>query len=164
MSFTDQQKILIIGGGIVGLSIARELHKHGARHITLIDKGLCGEEASWAAGGMLGPQAEADEAGAFFDICSASRDLYPQFAMELLDETGIDIELDRSGTLYLAFTDTDVREIRERYEWQRAAGMNIEHWSADEARRAEPFISPDVREALFSPMIGRSTTGNYSLH
>lgn len=151
MSFTDQQKILIIGGGIIGLSIARELHKCGARHITLIEKGLCGEEASWAAGGMLGPQAEADEAGAFFDICSASRDLYPEFAAELLDGTGIDIELDRSGTLYLAFSDEDVREVRERYEWQRAAGMKVEHWPADDARRAEPFISPDVREALFFP-------------
>ena len=151
MSPTGQQRILIIGGGIVGLSIARELHNRGGRQITLVDKGKCGEEASWAAGGMLGPQAEADEAGAFFDICSASRDLYPDFAAELLAETGIDIELDRSGTLYLAFTDNDVREIRERYEWQRAAGMKVQHWSADETRRAEPFISPDVREALFFP-------------
>ncbi|MEQ1605894.1 MAG: glycine oxidase ThiO [Pyrinomonadaceae bacterium] len=151
MNDSPVENILIIGGGIIGLSIARELHKRGVRRITILDKSICGQEASWAAGGMLGPQAEADEAGFFFDVCSASRNLYPGFAAELLDETGIDVEPDRSGTLYLAFTDEDVREIRERYNWQRAAGMTVEHWSADEARCAEPFVSPDVREALFFP-------------
>ena len=151
MANTKSPEILIIGGGVIGLSIARELHKKGVWQITIVEKGRCGEESSWAAGGMLGPQAEADESGAFFDICSASRDLYPDLAAELLDETGIDIELDRSGTLYLAFTDEDVREIRERYEWQRKAGLAVERLSADESRRAEPFVSPNVREALFFP-------------
>ncbi len=142
---------LIIGGGVIGLSIARELHKRGVVQITLVDKGVCGEEASWAAGGMLGPQAEADESGAFFDLCSASRCLYPDLAAELLEETGIDIELDRSGTLYLAFTDEDVAEVHNRMRWQRKAGLAVEHLSADAARQAEPFISTDIRGALFFP-------------
>ena len=144
-------EILIIGGGVIGLVVARELHKRGVGRITLVERGVCGEESSWAAGGMLGPQAEADEGGAFFDICSASRDLYPALAAELLDETGIDIELDRSGTLYLAFTDDDVIELHERFKWQRKSGLPVEHLSAEAARRMEPFISPDVRGALFFP-------------
>ncbi len=49
-------EILIIDGGVIGLSIARELHKSGCARITLIEKGGCGEETSWAAW-MLGPQA-----------------------------------------------------------------------------------------------------------
>lgn len=144
-------EILVIGGGVIGLSIARELRKAGVRRITLVEKGVCGGEASWAAAGMLGPQAEADEGGAFFDLCSASRDLYPGFAAELLDETGIDIELERSGTLYLAFTDADVTEVHKRFRWQRQAGLTVEHLSAEAVRRAEPFISPEVRGALFFP-------------
>ena len=144
-------EVLIIGGGVIGLSIARELHKQGVRRITLVEKGVCGEESSWAAAGMLGPQAEANETGPFFDLCCSSRDRYPAFAAELLDETGVDIELDRAGTLYLAFTDEDVREIRERFEWQQKASLAVEHLSADETRRMEPFVSPDVREALFFP-------------
>ena len=100
---------------------------------------------------MLGPQAEADEGGTFFDMTVESRDLYPDFADQLLDETDIDVELDRSGTLYLAFTDDDVREIRERYEWQQKAGFAVKHLTAEDARRMEPFVSPDVREALFFP-------------
>src|SRR5947208_239399 len=126
--------VLIIGGGVIGLSIARELHKQGARRITLLEKGVCGGEASWAAAGMLGPQAEADEFGQFFEVCAASRDAYPAFADELFDETGIDIELDRSGTLYLAFTDEDVTELHTRLRLQRKAGLRIEHLSAEQTR------------------------------
>ena len=143
--------MLIIGGGVIGLSIARELHKRGVEKITLVEKGLCGEESSWAAAGMLGPQAEADEGGLFFDLTLASRDLYPEFAAELAVETGIDVGLDRSGTLYLAFSDEDVRLLRERYKWQKRAGLPVELLTADETRRAEPFASPSVREALFFP-------------
>lgn len=144
-------EVLIIGGGVIGLSIAREVHQQGAERITIVDKGVCGEESSWAAAGMLGPQAEADEGGLFFDLTLASRDLYPEFAAELEAESGIDVGLDRSGTLYFAFSDEDIRVLRERYEWQKKAGLPIELISADEARRAEPFASPSVREALFFP-------------
>ncbi len=142
-------EVLIIGGGVIGLSLARELNKQGVKRISVIEKGRCGEEASWAAGGMLGPQAESNDGGIFFDFCSASRDLYPQLAADLIDETGIDIELEQSGTMYLAFTDADVKELNERFEWQRRAGLAVERLSAEDARRAEPFISPDVREALY---------------
>ncbi|MBK6724278.1 MAG: glycine oxidase ThiO [Acidobacteria bacterium] len=144
-------EVLIIGGGVIGLSIARELHKQGAKRISIVEKGVCGEESSWAAAGMLGPQAEADSGGSFFDMTLASRDLYPDFAAELEAETGIDVGLDRSGTFYFAFSDEDVRALRERYEWQKKAGFPVELLTADEARRAEPFASPSVREALFFP-------------
>lgn len=146
-----KSEVLIIGGGVIGLSIARELHKSGMRQITLLEKGVCGEEASWAAGGMLGPQAELNETGHFFDLCRRSHDLYPAFATDLLDETGIDIELDRSGTLYAAFTADDEKHLDTRFEWQKRAGLAVERLSAEETRRAEPFISPDVRMSLLFP-------------
>jgi glycine oxidase len=143
--------VLIIGGGVIGLSIARELHKKGVRQITLVDKRVCGEEASWAAAGMLGPQVEADEGGEFFDLCCASRDLFPKLADELLDETGIDIELDRTGTLYLAFTDEDIKILHERFRWQNKANLPVEHLSAKTVLSSEPFVSPDVRGAIRFP-------------
>lgn len=148
---TNRISVLIIGGGVIGLSIARELHLRGARGITVLEKGVCGEESSWAAAGMLGPQAEANELDPFYDLCSESRDLYPAFADVLLAETGIDIELDRSGTLYAAFTDEDVSVLNARYEWQKKAGLVVERLNADDTRRAEPFVSPDVRMSLLFP-------------
>lgn len=144
-------EVLIIGGGAIGLAIARELDRKGIGRITIIDRGRVGREASLAAAGMLAPQAETDRADDFFHLCDESNRLYPEFAEQLLEETGVDIELDRSGTLYLAFTENDVKEIRRRFDWQRAAGLPVEHLTAPELRRAEPFISPDVREGLFFP-------------
>ncbi len=152
MSFRQTTDILIIGGGVIGLTLARQLKLKGIRQITILEKNQsCGMESSNAAAGMLAPQSEADETDDFFDFCRASRDLYPHFSDELFAQTGVDIELDRSGTLYAAFTENDSAEIRRRYEWQKKAGLNIEYLSAEETRRAEAFISPDVRESLFFP-------------
>lgn len=144
-------EVLIIGGGVIGMTIARELHKRGVRSIRLIEKGRCGEESSWAAAGMLGAQAETDEPGDMMRLCVDSRALYPRFAAELLDETGIDIELDRKGTLYLAFDEFDSEKIAERVRWQTTGGLTGEMLTGTEVRRAEPFVSPDVSEAAFFP-------------
>jgi len=145
-------EVLIIGTGVIGLSLARSLRKRGIRKITILEGGeAVGREASFAAAGILAPQAEADRADEIFRFCNDSNKLYPQFAAELFDETGIDIELDRSGTLYLAFEETDVEEIRKRFKWQKKAGLTVERLSAEEVRKAEPFVSPGVREALYFP-------------
>lgn len=142
---------LIIGGGVVGLAIARELHKRGHNDITIVDKGNCGQEASWAAGGMLGPQAESDHGGEFFDLCSESRDLYQQFAKELLAETGVHVELDTNGTLYVAFSSIEMAKLKSRFELHRGRGLTVELLDAADIRRREPFISPDVVGGLFFP-------------
>ncbi len=144
-------KVLIIGGGIIGLSIARSLSKKGIKRITILERGEVGKEASHAAAGMLAPHAEAEKLDDFFNLCSESLSLYPQFSDELFDETGINIELDKSGTLYLAFTENDSSEINKRYAWQKQNGLKVEHLSAQEVRKLEPFVSPDVREGLFFP-------------
>lgn len=143
--------VLIIGGGVIGLAIARELHKKGIKKITILERGAVGKEASHAAAGMLAPHAETDKLDDFFFFCQESNRLYPAFAEELFEETGVDIELDREGTLYLAFTETDAQEIRNRFEWQKGAGLRVEHLSAQETRQTEPFVSPDVLESLFFP-------------
>ncbi len=151
VNLSQTTNILIIGGGVIGLSLARELHKKGVKKITILERGKLGQESSFAAAGILAPQAEAEESNDFFHFCNDSKNLYVNFAEQLFAETDIDIELDRNGTLYLAFTETDVAEIRRRFEWQKKAGLAIEHLSANEAGKAEPFVSSDVREALFFP-------------
>ena len=144
-------EILVIGGGIIGLAIARELHKKGEREITILERDKLGRESSFAAAGILAPQSEAEKQDDFFHFCDESKKLYSRFADELFDETGIDIELDQSGTLYLAFSENDIAEIRHRFQWQKKAGLQVEHLTARETRKVEPFISPDTREALFFP-------------
>lgn len=144
-------EVLIIGGGVIGLAIAREVHRKGITKITILERGKIGQESSYAAAGMLAPNAETDEAGIFTDFCTESLSLYVQFAENLLAETDVDIELDRSGTLFLAFNEKDSAELLHRYQWQKKAGLSVEHLSAQETRKIEPFVSPDVRESLFFP-------------
>jgi glycine oxidase len=104
---------------------------------------------------MLAPQVEADAADAFFALASASRDAYPNFARELEAESGINIELDRTGTLYLAFTETDEEECARRYAWQTRAGLQVERLTASEVRALEPQVSARVRSALRFPLDGQ---------
>jgi glycine oxidase len=100
---------------------------------------------------MLLPQVEADAQDAFFDLACQSRDLYPAFAAALREETGIDVELDTTGTLYLAHTEHDYEEIEKRYDWQTRAGLLVERLSAAEARELEPCISESTLGALRFP-------------
>ena len=142
--------VAVAGGGLIGLAAARELARRGAR-VTLIEAGEPGSEASRAAGGMLAPQSEADRDDEFFRLQCASREMYPAFAEQLREETGRDVELDRTGTLYLALTEEDERELEARHRWQREAGLEVERLTCAEARSLEPALSPRVRLALRFP-------------
>lgn len=135
---------IIIGGGVIGLTIARVLAQRGVRQITLIERGRLGAEASWAAGGILAPQVEVDHKDAFFQLACASRDLYPEFAASLKEETGVDVELDTTGTLCLGFTPEDETELRHRYEWQQDEGLEIDWLTGDQVRRLESSVSDKV--------------------
>lgn len=152
MNLSKNQDILIVGGGIIGLATARELRKKGVERITILEKNsACGMEASSAAAGMLAPQSEADEADDFFEFCQASRDLFPNFAKQLFDETDVDIELDQTGTLYLAFTDEDSEELEKRFAWQKKANLIVEKLSTKEILKIEPNVSKNVLFGLRFP-------------
>ena len=144
--------VAIIGGGVIGLAVARALALREARDVLLIERHSLGAESSSAAAGMLAPQAEANRAHEFFQLTCQSRDMYPAFAAALLDETGIDIELETTGTLYLAFTEHDEDELQKRYQWQNEAGLPIEKLSAAAVSQLEPSINGEVRAALKFPL------------
>jgi len=88
---------IVIGAGIIGLSLAIELRKRGLR-VLVIDKGEPGREASWAAGGMLcdSPYETRPE---LQELAAASARMYPEFVHELEDESRLKIDLRSQGTL-----------------------------------------------------------------
>jgi glycine oxidase len=150
-SIKGSADLVIIGGGVIGLAIARTLAQKGVRDVCLVERAVLGAEASWAAGGMLLPQVEADGHDDFFALACRSRDLYPSLASSLRDETGIDIELDTTGTLYLALNEHDYKEIENRYHWQTSAGLAVELLTSAAARELEPCISESIFGALLFP-------------
>lgn len=89
--------VIIIGGGIIGLSLSIELRKQGAS-VLVVERGEPGREASHAAGGMLANCG--DETPALLqDLANASANMYPEFVHELQDESGVNVDLRANGTL-----------------------------------------------------------------
>lgn len=141
--------ILIVGGGIIGLSIARELAPQ--RSVLVLNRGNAEDAASWAAAGMLAPQSEASGPSPFLDLLVASLRGYRAWAGELQSESGIDPQYSDPGLLYAATSEKELCELRRAAEWQRAAGFEAELLSAEEARRLEPNLTPALTGAISMP-------------
>ena len=90
--------ITIIGGGVMGLMTAREFLDAGAT-VTLLEKNGCGQESSWAGGGILSPLYPWRQAQAITDLVLPSLKRYPEIAADLHEKTGIDPEWTQSGLL-----------------------------------------------------------------
>lgn len=145
-----QFDVAIVGGGVIGCSIAWRLAQAG-KQVVVIERGEPGQEASWAAGGILAPLAEADRADEFFELAVRSRAMYASFARELREASGIDIEYRTEGTIYLALTEEDEAELEERWHWQHEVGLNVKRLNRDCTRKLEPSLNPNLRWALKFP-------------
>ena len=99
--------ILIIGGGISGLLVARELNLAG-RQVTILDKSTAGREASWAGGGILLPIYPWRQDAAISDLVIDSLKRYPSLSRELHAATGIDPEWLPCGMLICKNPDYDL--------------------------------------------------------
>ena len=143
--------IVIIGGGICGLGIGWRLAQAG-RDVTIIDRGEAAMAATWAAAGMLAPQAEAEHSEeALLPLAMESCRMWQSFADELQQESGIDVDYRTEGTLVVA-VDRDDRELLEhRFTYLRDLGLNLEWLSGYEARQKEPYLAQGVSGALLSP-------------
>jgi glycine oxidase len=89
--------VIIVGGGIIGLSLSIALRKQGAK-VLLVERGEPGREASHAAAGML-VDCTLETPAALQPLATASARMYPEFVHELQDESGIDVDLRDAGTL-----------------------------------------------------------------
>jgi len=114
-------KGIIIGGGIIGLSIARELNKLGYE-ITILEKKLLGRGASWAAGGMLAPQAEG-LVGALLSFSIESREMYKDFVQQLEKETGHEVSYYECGIVCPAFSEEEMENLSERVDYYNELGL-----------------------------------------
>lgn len=150
-SRTKSYDVVVIGAGVIGLALTRELGMAGATAL-LIDKGTVGREASWASAGMLAPQCEGTRSSPFMRLLLESLELYPTFARSLFDETGVDIELQLNGIVRLPQSGADVNKI---YEWQRKERMAVEKWSGPDARMNVSGLSASLDSALNFPTNGQ---------
>ncbi|MFC4766140.1 glycine oxidase ThiO [Effusibacillus consociatus] len=142
--------VCIVGGGIIGCSIAYNLAKRGLRSV-VIEKNALGSESTQAGAGMLGAQVEMEKPGALFDLGILSRALFRDLQQELKELSGVDIELQTSGILRLAVSEEDRRSLLDRREWQSAAGQKTEWLEDDDLRKEVGDLFGSTYGALFLP-------------
>jgi glycine oxidase len=142
-------RVAIVGGGVIGCSIAYHL-RQAAADVVLLERGELAGEASGAAAGLLILPDRATAPGPFRDLCLASLEMYRELIPRIEKESGIDVRCLASGILVTAESPERVPMLRSFAEWQRKDGVNAE-WVEGEALRAlEPALGPRVLGAVYT--------------
>src|SRR5688572_32098381 len=131
--------VLIIGGGVIGLSLAWQLARRGGS-VQLLERGEPGKEASWAGAGIL-PSASRASSHPYEQLCALACDLHPQWAAQLREESGIDNGYRRCGGWYLGRTYGEHAALAAWANLAHAEGMPIEHVPLDEIPLREPGLN-----------------------
>ena len=101
-----KNSVVIVGAGIIGCAIARELAGRGVA-CTVVDDRPIGGGATQASAGILAPHVEAHEGGPLLDLGVRSLELYDDWIAAVRRESGIDVEYRRIGTLETGMTRDD---------------------------------------------------------
>ena len=136
---------VIIGGGVIGLSIARELAGRGAR-VRVLSRGPGRDTASWAAAGILPPAPDRAATSAGNRLTAWSDALHRTWAQELLAETGIDNQLRRCGGLYVAASDAGLDRLAMAADSWRQRGARCAWLTAADIGAHEPALTPAIEE------------------
>ena len=155
MSASNASKVdlAVLGGGIVGLSVAWRARLLGMS-VLLLERDELGGGATHVAAGMLAPVAEVEfgEAGRrVLELGVRSAGMWADFAAELERDTGIDVGLRRTGTLVVARDEDEARELERQLAFRESLGLHALRLRASEAREREPALAPTVRLALEAP-------------
>src|SRR5688500_14829293 len=93
--------VLIVGGGVIGLSLAYELARNG-RRVRVLDRGTPGQESSWAGAGILPPAVQRAGDHPLEQLTGLSHALHPVWSERLKADTGVDNGYLRCGGVYVA--------------------------------------------------------------
>src|SRR5215210_2309207 len=148
-SQSEHHDVAVVGGGVIGLAVARRAARRGLRTLVLD----AGEDGAWRyAAGMLAPVTEAEFGeDALLALGLRAAAGFPGFCAELADASGRDPGLRHSGTLVVARDGDEADELERLLEYRRSLGLEVERLRPSQARRAEPALAPTVRLALDVP-------------
>ncbi len=141
---------IVIGGGIIGASIAWKLARTGFR-VTLVDAGSLGGEASWAGAGMLAPGGEIVSHEPWLDLALESMRDYPDFVAQLEAESGVIIDYRVCGGIDVAYDDAGWQALESRGEQQRALGIQSTALDRQALRGLIPLFDRECAGALYYP-------------
>ncbi|MGB5283034.1 MAG: FAD-dependent oxidoreductase, partial [Polyangiales bacterium] len=142
--------VIVVGGGLMGCSVAYRLAKDGAR-VLVLERSVPGAEASSAAAGILGPSVESFEDALALQLGRRSRELHAELADELDELFGVDVGFRRCGIVELAFDEEELAALDAQASALRLHGVRSNRWSRKELTEEEPAANQDAFGALCIP-------------
>jgi glycine oxidase len=152
-SSTRSPDLVVVGGGVIGLSVAWRARQRGMG-VTLLERETIGSGTSRVAAGMLAPVAEAEfgeAARRVLDLGLRSADMWPVFAQELQAAAEQQIGFLATGTLLIARDADQARELERQIAFRNSLGLASNRLRPSQAREREPALAPTVRLALEAP-------------
>lgn len=138
---------IVVGGGIVGLSIGWRVAQGGAE-VTVVDPSPA-SAASFAAAGMLTPVSEVHYGEeALLALSQASYARWPAFAAELAEASGQEVPLRAEGSVAVGFDHDDLRALDELRRFQEELGLGVERLRSRDCRALEPMLSQRIRGGI----------------
>ena len=151
MSASQTSDVVIIGGGVIGLSSAYELAKRG-RTVTVVERGEVGREASWAGAGMI-PPGEIEGPPGLRALAKLSATMWPQLSRELVEITGIDNGYRPCGAINVSLDHPD--KLRDEVgRWQGEA-VEVTALGRDEIRQQFPLVTEECDFGIHLPTMGQ---------
>jgi glycine oxidase len=153
---TRSSDVVIVGGGVIGLSIAYALAREGLQP-RVLDRQELGREASWAGAGLIPPIADRDAVSPTMTLNplvalrSWSARLYPEWSAALRAETGIDPGYRQCGGVDVAWTEREDDALRAAAGQWRAEGIAYERIPPGDYARVEPALNRELRSVYYLP-------------
>ncbi len=142
--------IVIIGGGVIGCSIAYNLAKLGAKDVVLLEKNTLASGSTGRCGAGIRQQFGTEM------NCILARESIKIFE-NLSEELDYDIELNQGGYLILAYTEKEVNQFKKNVALQQSLGINSRFITVKEAKEiAPPLNTEGVLAATFCPTDGHA--------
>lgn len=148
----QRDSVVVIGGGIVGSAVARELAR-GGREVTVLEAGPLEGRGWMAAAGLLAPQIEAHVDDPLLEVGLAGREYWDEHRAALETAMGGSLGLVRSGILHLAADDAEAHRFREQVARQRQQGLVCDWLLPTEVAERWPWL-PESHGALWAPRDG----------
>lgn len=143
--------VVVVGGGVIGLSCAWRAAQRGAR-VAVVERGEPGCGATRVAAGMLAPVGELSFGEPeLLELTLAAARLYPQFVTELEAATGEGTGYEELGALHVALDRDEAAQLRRVHDLQRSLELEAEWLPPRRCRELEPGLTPSFHGGVFAP-------------
>jgi glycine oxidase len=142
--------VVVVGGGVIGLSCAWRLAQRGAE-VVVLEQGHPGQGATQVAAGMLAPVGELTFGEPeLLELTLAAARMYPEFVAQLEAATGQSTGYEQLGALHVALDRDEAAHLRRVHDLQRSLDLEAEWLSTRQCRELEPGLAPSFHGGVLA--------------